>query len=180
MWHTNSQHSYGHPGKIWKQLKNCIKRSTRKEFISPHLFLHFYIFENRMDSPRFCKHCSKCSCVSHCKNPCSDLKMYIHKKRTKLLRYHNFRQLFLSRPWDKKKSEELHKTWYLVISHSLLTCFFTHLSIPSLIKPNLDAELTISFIYKPINLLKYSAFLKKFIVFLEIEERTNGVTQETD
>lgn len=146
MWHMNTQHSYGHWGKVGKQLENCINRSTRKESISPHLFLHFYIFENCMDSPRFCKHCSKCSCVSHCKNPCSNLKMYIHKKKRQSYLDIIISNNFFVKTMRLKKSEELHKTWYLVISYSLLTCFFIHPSIPSLTKTNLDAEITLSYL----------------------------------
>lgn len=80
--HEQSQHQYGNPGNTAKQLENGINRSMKKkEFHSPHLFLHFYVFENCVNSPRFCKHCSKCSCISHCKNPCSNLKKYIYKKK---------------------------------------------------------------------------------------------------
>lgn len=179
MWHMNSQHSCGHPGKVWKQLENFISRAARKESISPHLFLHFYVFENCMDSPRFCKHCSKCSRVSHCKNPCSDLKVYIHKKKGQSYLDIIISDNFFIKILRKKISEELDKIWYLVIFHSLLTCFIYSSIHPSLTETNLDAELTISFIYKPINLLKYSAFLF-LLCSLQIEERTSGEIQDTD
>lgn len=127
MRHMNSQHGYGHAGKVWKQLENCINGATRKNSISPHLFLHFYIFENCMDSPRFCKHCSKCSCVSHCKNPRSDLKIYMHKKRQSYLDV-NFRQLFCQ---DPEKKENLKNFTELKFSNFSFIAYLLFLLITS-------------------------------------------------
>lgn len=136
MTQEQSQHKYGHSVKVAKQLENSINRAMRKEITSPHLFLHFYIFENCMNSPRFCKHCSKCSCVSHCKNPCSDLKIYMYKKRQSHLIFgrqcghHHFSQLF-SQDLKKKIFKNLTKilTFQNCLIHRLL-CFFLCLPSP--------------------------------------------------
>lgn len=176
-----SQLKHGHPGKVAKQLQNYINRSIRKEFTSPHLFLHFYVFENCVNSPRFCKHCSKCSCVSHCKNPCSDLKKNIYKKRQSNLifsrqcGYHHFSQLF-SQDLEKKIFKEINKNVDVSeLYHSLFSCFFSPPSIPSPSIMNPDAELTILFISKNTTLLQNSAFFS--LLLCSVQKRKELVEE---